>query len=374
MSTTTANMGLTLPALNSDPGIWDGFWNGNGALIDGHRHVTGEGVPIPTAGILLNADLTFGGYAATNLKATRYTAQGVSPGTFSVYFKGVDAYVADGNGVEVRLTASGGVNVSIAGGLTGDYVAAAASFYYDDAAKSYLALQLAPAPNVWASLSAGDLDLYEKTSGSATRVRLSSPAALAASYAMTYPAALPATTSLFQVTSAGVMTFSNTVVKAVTMSELTTFSAGATASANQHFTVSGTGEYKHGTKRRPVSPNTGNGSGFTMGDGMITASGACTFWVPLTLEVGERITGCSYTIDGDGAVTFTVSVDHYSATGTKTQIGAASGTTPSATPTTFAIAGLTATTLANNEQVVVKYTFSGANGVLYVTDPSFTRP
>lgn len=372
--TTTASMGLTLPALNGDRGVWDTYTNQNWNLVDGHRHVTGEGVPIPTAGILLNADLTFGGYAAKDLKATRYSVQTTSPGTFSVYFKGVDAYVADGNGTEIRLTASGGVNVSIAGGIAGDYVAASASFYYDDANKSYLALQAAPAPNVWASLSAGDLDLYEKSSGISKRVRLSSPAALAASYAMTFPAALPASTQLFQITSAGVMTFSNTVVKAVTMTELTTFSAGATAAADQHFTVSGTGEYKHGTKRRPVSPNTGNGSGFTMGDGKITSSGACTFWVPLTLEVGERITALAYTIDGDGVATFTVSVDVYSSAGAKTTIGSASGTTPNATVTTFAIAGLTATTLANNEQVVVKYTFNAANGVLYATDPSFTRP
>lgn len=376
MSTTTANMGLSVPTLNGDSGVWDTAINASLALIDTHNHTTGQGVVVPSAGIGINAALTFAGFAATNLKGTSFTPQASSPGLNYVWVKTSDneLYFSDELARDVKLTSNGAVNIAAVGGIVGDYASAAAAFYYDNAAKSYLALQAAPAPNVWASVSAGEVDIYEKASGIATRVRLASPAALAASYQVTFPAAVPASNALVQVSSTGVMTFSNTVTKAVTMTELTTFSAGATAAAGQHFTVSTTGEYKHGTKRRPVAANAGDGSGFTMGDGKITASGACTFWVPLTLEVGERITGCAYTIDGDGAVTFTVSVDHYSATGVKTQIGAAAGTTPNATVTTYAIAGLTATTLANYEVVVVKYTFSGANGVLYTTEPSFTRP
>ena len=170
------------------------------------------------------------------------------------------------------------------GGIAGDYIAASAQVYYDDANKTYRFLEAAP-PNNWSYIACGGVDLYQQGLGITNRVRLSSPNALAASYECVFPAGLPADTSLIQITSAGVMTFTNTIGKPVAMTStlsvtgLITATGGLTAAANQHITVSGTGEYKHGSKTRPVSAQTGieiggsghwsSAAGYVISDGTI---------------------------------------------------------------------------------------------------------
>ena len=89
--------------------------------------------------------------------------------------------------------------------------------------------------------------------------------------------------------------------------EVIAATAGATAAANQHITVSGTGEYKHGSKKRPVSAQTGieiggsghwsSATGYVISDGTINV-----YWaVPIPLDVGERITALSYRVHGEAA-------------------------------------------------------------------------
>lgn len=51
-------------------GLISGAVGGNdlAAALDDHDHTTGRGVPIPTAGLAIDEDLTFGGFAATDLE------------------------------------------------------------------------------------------------------------------------------------------------------------------------------------------------------------------------------------------------------------------------------------------------------------------
>ena len=69
MPTTSPNMGLTVP-LVGDAGT--GYATNISAalnLIDAHNHTSGKGLPVPTAGLNINADLAFAGFQATGLVA-----------------------------------------------------------------------------------------------------------------------------------------------------------------------------------------------------------------------------------------------------------------------------------------------------------------
>lgn len=363
MSTTTANMGLTVPALDGDPGVWDTALNASLALLDLHDHTAGKGVKVPSAGININADLTFAGYSLTNLRAAVYTAQASFATAKATYVIGDDLYYRDGSSNQIRLTASGGINIATTGGFTGDYIASGAAAYYDDANETYRFLKAAPAPNDWSRVACGGLDLYEYGSGILTRVRLSSPAALAASYEVTFPAALPADTSLFQITSAGVVTFSNTVVKAVTMSELTTFSAGATAAANQHFTVSGTGRFKHGTLTRMVHFVDGypaDATAWSYTAGYVACNPASSFYVALAMDVGERLINIDFTYYGNGAANITWEVNMYSASAAATLLDSGTINAPAAAWATLSGNAIN-DTLAAGSSYVLSVTTAGAN-------------
>lgn len=213
MASTTLNMLLTKPLLDGDPGTWDTSLNASLDRLDIHDHTTNLGVKVPTAGLNINADLTFAGFAATNNKAVKFTAQ--TPASMTSYngsiFLGTDNefYLRSPAGTNIKVTSSGTLNMSLVGGIAGDYAAAAASLYYDDANQTYRFLEAAPLPNNWSRVACGDLDLYEHASGITNRVRLASPAALAGSYTVTWPAAVPAATSYLQMSSAGVLTASN---------------------------------------------------------------------------------------------------------------------------------------------------------------------
>jgi hypothetical protein len=66
------NMGLTLPQPGSTTGGSPTYTyateiTADLSLIDTHNHTTGNGVQVPTAGLNINADLTFGGFSATNV-------------------------------------------------------------------------------------------------------------------------------------------------------------------------------------------------------------------------------------------------------------------------------------------------------------------
>ena len=363
MGTTTVNMGLSVPTLDGDPGVWDTQLSASLALLDLHDHSAGKGVKVPSAGININADLTFAGYSLTNLRAAVYTAQASFATAKATYVIGDDLYYRDGSSNQIRLTASGGINIATTGGFTGDYIASGAAAYYDDANETYRFLKAAPAPNNWSRVACGSVDLYEYGSGILTRVRLSSPAALAASYEVTFPAALPADTSLFQITSAGVVTFSNTVVKAVTMSELTTFSAGATASANQHFTVSGTGRFKHGTLTRMVHFVDGypaDATAWSYTAGYVACNPASSFYVALAMDVGERLINIDFTYYGNGAANITWEVNKYSASAAATLLDSGTINAPAAAWATLSGNAIN-DTLAAGSSYVLSVTTAGAN-------------
>jgi hypothetical protein len=191
----TTNMNITLPVEGASTGTWDTILNA--ALegpIDEHDHTSGKGVQVPSAGIGVDADLSFAGYGITAMEALRFEGAetDVTSKTKGLAVKtDNELYWVTSGGTEVKITSGSGLNVSLVGGISGDYSSTDANLTYVDASKTYKLLQ-DESPDHWAKIGVGDIALYEAASGITKAVTLKSPGTLATAYNITMPAALPA--------------------------------------------------------------------------------------------------------------------------------------------------------------------------------------
>jgi len=80
-------------------------------LVDEHDHTSGKGVAVPSSGLNINANLSFGGFKPFELLATQFNSQGatlVGAGNInSVYVTGGNLYFTNGSGNAVQLTDGG---------------------------------------------------------------------------------------------------------------------------------------------------------------------------------------------------------------------------------------------------------------------------
>jgi hypothetical protein len=129
MSSITPNMNMIIP----DPLVTSGPTYASQIdtafnVVDAHNHTAGNGVPVPTAGLNINADLTFAGYRATNVLATSYNSLSSSPTLVnSSYVKNGELAFKDKNGTEVILTNNGSV-AGVSGSISGLVSPATATF------------------------------------------------------------------------------------------------------------------------------------------------------------------------------------------------------------------------------------------------------
>ena len=214
-------MGLIAPTPGASTNVWGVVLNTLLGLVEAHDHTVGKGSLVPSAGIGVNADLSFASFAMTATKAVTFTEQlpaSVTSYASALFANSVDhnLYWRNSSGTNVQITAGSTLNVSIVGGIGGDYSTVAALFSYDDATRRYLAQQQG-APRPWAGFATADIDLYQKAASITNKVTLKSPNALAASYALTFPAALPAAKSIAQIDAAGVVTASNAITGNITL-------------------------------------------------------------------------------------------------------------------------------------------------------------
>lgn len=210
--TTLPNMSIVLPALGGDAGTWDDKINAALSLIDPHDHSSGKGVQVPSAGIGINADLSFAGFTITSLGKIAFTAIAApSSGSKNLFVNSADneLYWRTNGGTNVKLTNGASINTSLVGGIVGDYASVGAEVAYDDANDRYTFKQQSTKP--WARIMCGGVQIAEFNTTESVFVRLVCNAALAASYDLTFAAALPGSTSIVQVSSAGALTYSNTI-------------------------------------------------------------------------------------------------------------------------------------------------------------------
>lgn len=239
----TPNMGLTLPVDHGSTDTWDVILDAVFGLIDSHDHSTGRGVKVPSAGLNINADLSFISHAITNalaLDMVPTTTASVAAYSSAIFVNSADnnLYFRNAAGNNVQITAGNIINIAVAGAIGGDYGSVGALLDFVDANDTYhFFQQLGAGVRQYGKVAHADLDLFEyKAAPSAgvpaNRVRHKSPASLAASYDLTWLAALPAANAGLSADSTGLITAG--------LSE--------TYQANQSITLSGTGVYKHGTK------------------------------------------------------------------------------------------------------------------------------
>jgi hypothetical protein len=317
---TTPNMNLEVPTEDGSANVWDTILNlvfgitGDG--IDGHDHTTGKGVPIPSAALRINADVACAydgdSYALTALKAVDFTPH--APADVAGYAAALFVSSADNNlyfrttgGVNVKIIDGVTLNVSIVGGIGGDYASVEALLDYDDATDTYRARQeLDTGVRQYGKMAHADLLLYEyDAAGDATvpanAVTIKSPDALAAPYAITFPAAVPAAATVVMMSTAGVLSVPQ---------------ADVSLPSGCHVVLSGTGRYKHGDLTFPQTPQVAFGSGAVtystsmtgVGDyGVGIATGTALFRIE-GLIIGQRIK--TVTIFGVGPVVGTGLADY----------------------------------------------------------------
>lgn len=124
-TTTTPNMGLTVPGVGSEPGPnWAQEVNGDFSILDRHNHSTGQGVQITPNGININGDLPFNSNNATLLRTSRFVSQvapitNASPDVGCIYVSGNELYYNDyTGGNQVKITTNGSVNAG-SGSISG---------------------------------------------------------------------------------------------------------------------------------------------------------------------------------------------------------------------------------------------------------------
>lgn len=331
--TTLPSMGLTLPTRGSGgAGAWGDTLDADLALLDAHDHSSGKGARITPSGININADLPFSAlWAPTQLHRVQFSAIAVSSLTGS---QRKSLFVSDGTGglvsnelyyltnagASVQITSGSTLNVgTFAGTIGGDYGGVGAQLNYTDSSKTYDFKESTADSHGWARVQCGGIRLIEFNTTETFFVAHIAPTALAGSYTVTWPTALPASTNPMFIDNTGQVSFPS----APTFPGLVTLSAGATAAANQHITVSGTGEYKHGNFTQALPANMGTaitGTFATGANGDVTCSVAGTWVVPVPLLTGDRVQSVTLGVIGDGAVDLTVNVVYVSKTaGTSTK-------------------------------------------------------
>lgn len=206
-TTLSPNMALPVPTVSEAPGPdWADYINSCMSVIDQHNHTDGSGVPITPAAISMNADLPFNQKNATQVRSIRLFPQ---TATFSaaadigcVYEVGVDLYYRDGNANNIRITQSGAVS-GASGTITG-LPSGTASAVFSAGTFTFQSATSTPA-----AFRHGPLSIGEQTA-SPNFVTLQSPTALASSYSLTFPTALPAGVRFVTLDNTGALAVNST--------------------------------------------------------------------------------------------------------------------------------------------------------------------
>lgn len=203
---TTPNMNLQLPTPSVTPGPTYATENNQAFdVVDAHDHTSGKGVAIPSAALNINADLPFNAHNATELRSARFEDNGAALSTGTdincAYVTNGDLYFNNSSGVQIQLTAAGGLNAASIGAIGGDYGTSTASLYYSSPADTFY---FTSNTNIPANIDAGSV-IFREVTTSPNGIEISSPSGLAAGYTITLPAALPGSTKVLSVSSSGVL-------------------------------------------------------------------------------------------------------------------------------------------------------------------------
>jgi len=380
----SSNMLIVWPSDLSDADVWAPIMDtAIRTTVDGHDHSSGKGVRVPSNGLNINGDVTWssGGsqWAITDLRAIDFSPQAASTVTSlagALFLNSADneLYYRTFGGVNFKVTAGSALNVAaFTGGIGGDYAATGALVVFDDATDSYwFQQQVGASVRQYARMRSSDVDLYEFKANPAAgvptnRVRLASPAALAASYAVTYPTALPSVQNVIQMTSAGQLVADNTIANDLALA------------TNKSVTASGTGRFKHGTRTLVISTYDFVTSGGTrVLGGALTGNPLLTGYAcGILLASGKRILAVRLFIQDSatGPTTYSFSVASVTSVGTATTIATSAASSGAGTNQTLQVTGLTTTVVAGtNYSIFITNIAGNGSSKLYGAEVDFDDP
>ncbi len=321
---TLPNLGLATPTLGGDSGEWDDKINACFSLLDAHDHTAGKGVLVPVAGLNINADFVMGGWGLTGVGRVDFNAVAALAAGANVLFTSSadgELYWRTTGGTNVKLTNGASINTTLVGGIVGDYSTVGAEVSYSDADQIYT---FKDENDKWARIAAGTVRIFEHDTTESVYVEFAAPAALAVSYTVTWPTAVPGAAALMQISAAGVVSFSNTTTETLT--------AGA---------------YLYTTATTTIIPSsmwaaTGTHALVTGGYWAWGATASDQLVVPVPVVVGETLTDFSIYMRKDSDNTNTVTatlVKRASDTGFSTTIATASSAANAPGPITLSPAG-----------------------------------
>ena len=200
----TANMGLVLPVPTVTPGpLYASQEVTAFTVIDSHNHTSGQGVPVPSAGLNINGTLTFNGFDGTNFRSTRFSnlSSPLSlPGDLGcLYVVSGNLWYNNGIGGQIQLTVGGALNATSIGGIGGDYSTSTASVFYTSLDTTFSFTQVT---GINASIDVGDVLIRNETSG-AFAVHLTASGAMSSDYSLTLPVSLPVSQKFMTLDASG---------------------------------------------------------------------------------------------------------------------------------------------------------------------------
>jgi hypothetical protein len=184
----TTNMGLTLPSVSLTPGpAWASLINAAFDQIDSHNHTSGQGTQVPTAGININADLSFTNNAATLLKRIGFNNNPAALVSLnSVYVAAGDLWYTNSSGNTVQITNGSSVNAG-SGSISG-LSGSTGSASFNNGSKEFT---WTGNVNTGAGMNMGSIALYASSLFSNSKVTLNAATATSANYNIFLPSAVP---------------------------------------------------------------------------------------------------------------------------------------------------------------------------------------
>lgn len=197
----TAQMGLTLPTVGvTSDATGNQNYIDNFSVIDVHDHSAGKGIPVPTAGLNINADLSFSAFKSFNVGLSQFTNLSGDPTAASnkpaIYVKSGELYFLDNNSNVVQLTNLGSV-AGTSGSIGGLSSPATAQFSTNTFTWNTNGTSLA-------KMKHADILLYPVLTG-ATNFATIKVSNTVTSYTITLPDAAPGSTAYLSMTSGGVI-------------------------------------------------------------------------------------------------------------------------------------------------------------------------
>lgn len=364
---TLPNMSLITPTLGADSGAWDDKINACLELVDAHDHTPGKGVLVPVAGLDIDDDVDLGGLSLIGTGSVDFTAvAALSDGQRRLFVNSAnnELYWRTQAGTNVKLTNGTSINTTLVGGIVGDYSSVGAEVAYDDSNDRYTFKQETA---TWARLASGPVRIYEFNTTESVYVELAVAAALAASYTVTLPAALPGATAFVTITSAGIAAF--------TSSPTTT---GTITAAEYLFTGDHVKVFAAGALAQTGSTHVFNGNYWALGN-----SNSDTLYASLTMNVGDRIKSVKVYADKNSDATNTVTVEVFridpaTSGGIATSLGTASdNSNAGGVVSTLIVSGLTATVAAAHAYSVAIYQSDAtpsSSDFIFTVEVTYDRP